>query len=173
MQNEVGYDLRPLTPSDQPFLWEMLYQSLYVSEGTEPFERSIINDPEIAKYVKGWGRENDAGFIAVDEDGRPLGAIWMRLFKGEERGYGYVDEQTPEIGMAVLPKYRGRGLGTKLLSQLLKSAEGVYEHLSLSVAAENPALRLYKRKGFEVVREEGSSVIMKRKMLSRRFHGAT
>lgn len=164
MNELTEYKVRPLMLSDQPFLWEMLYESLYVPEGHAPFERGILEQPEIARYVRGWGRENDSGFVAVDADGRSLGAIWLRLFKGEEKGFGYVDDQTPELGMAVLAEYRGQGIGTSLLARLIESAEGVYEYLSLSVAAENPARRLYQRLGFEEVGKCDDSITMRRKL---------
>lgn len=163
--NESGeYKIRPLAPSDQAFLWEMLYQALYVPEGGRPFGRDILNQPDIAVYVKDWGREGDSGFVALDENGRPVGAVWLRLLKGVERGFGYVDERTPESGMAVLPEHRGKGVGTALLSSLIVAAEGVYESISLSVAKENPASRLYRRQGFEIVGARGDSLIMKKRL---------
>lgn len=164
MNKSEEFVVRPLTVSDQPFLWEMLYQSLYVPEGRPPFERSILNHPDIARYVKGWGREHDSGFVAVDENNRPVGAVWMRLLRGGERGFGYVDDRTPELGMAVLPEYRGRGIGTSLLSRLIESAAGVYESISLSVAIGNPAMRLYRRAGFEAVGGDGNSIIMRMRL---------
>jgi ribosomal protein S18 acetylase RimI-like enzyme len=164
MKESKEYTLRPLMPSDQMFLWEMLYQSLYVPEGGAPFERSILDHVDIARYVKDWGRLNDSGFVAVDEDDRPIGAIWLRLLKGEEKGFGYVDERTPELGMAVSPMYRNQGIGTLLLSRLIESAANSYECISLSVSAGNPALRLYQRLGFEVVGEDSGSLTMKRRL---------
>lgn len=164
MDKSEGYEIRPLVLSDQAFLWEMLYQSLYVAEGDAPFERSILDTPEIARYVRGWGRENDSGFVAVDENDRPVGAVWLRLLKGEERGFVHVGDETPELGMAVSHGYRGRGIGTSLLSRLIASAAGIYESISLSVASGNPAMRLYRRAGFEVVGQDGDSVIMKRRL---------
>lgn len=152
-------------PSDQAFLWEMLYQSLYVPEGSVAFERSILDLPEIAKYVKDWGcKKDDAGFVAVNKCEQPIGAIWLRLFQAEEKGFGYVDNRTPEIGMAVLVEYRCQGIGTSLLSYLLKWAAGVYQNVSLSVAAGNPARRLYERQGFEVVGKASGSVTMNRRL---------
>ena len=164
MNEAVEYKIRLLTPSDQGFLWEMLYQSLYVPEGGAAFERSILDHPDIGKYVKDWGRENDSGFVAVDENERPVGAVWLRLLKGDERGFGYVDERTPELGMAVLTEYRNQGIGTSLLSRLIEAAENSCEAISLSVAIGNPALRLYQRLGFEVVGKHGASLTMKRNM---------
>lgn len=138
----------------------MLYQSLYVPVGSAPFDRSILDQPEIAQYVKDWGRPNDSGFVAVDDRDQPIGAIWLRLFSVEEKGFGYVNDQTPELGMAVLPEYRGQGVGTSLLSRLIEWAEDHYENISLSVASENPARRLYERHGFIAIGKHGDSVTM-------------
>jgi ribosomal protein S18 acetylase RimI-like enzyme len=161
----VNYSIRRLTPTEQPFLREMLYQSLYVPEGGEPFPREVLGRPEISKYVEGWGRAGDLGFVAVDaSSGEPVGAVWLRLLAGAEKGYGYVDDETPEIGMAVLPGYRGRGIGSSLLKRLLESAGAVYRKVCLSVSADNPALRLYERVGFERAGGDGSSVTMVKRL---------
>lgn len=162
MNAPKGFEIRPLTRADQPFLWEMLYHSLHVPEGRAPFERSILARPDLARYVEGWGREDDSGFVALDEGGRPVGAVWLRLLKGGERGFGYVDERTPELGVAVLPEHRGRGVGTSLLSRLIEAAGDRYEYISLSVSADNPAARLYRRLGFEEVGRSGDSITMRR-----------
>ncbi len=159
----ADYKIRPLTKADQAFLWEMLYQSFFVPKGKSPFERNIVNRPENARYVEDWGRENDSGFVAVNGNNQSIGAVWLRLFKDNEKGFGYVDAKTPELGIAVLPEFRGRGLGTMLLSHLIEATEDVFEYISLSVAAENPALRLYQRLGFETVGKFGDAIVMKRK----------
>jgi ribosomal protein S18 acetylase RimI-like enzyme len=157
----VSHSVRQLSPSDQQFLWEMLYQSLHVPEGNSPFPRDVIDQPEIAKYVRSWGRAGDIGFVAVDVgSGELIGAAWLRLLTGDERGYGYVDDETPELGMAVLPAYRGRGVGSDLLTRLLESAGAVYRSVSLSVSVGNPAVRLYERAGFARVHEDGTSLTM-------------
>jgi ribosomal protein S18 acetylase RimI-like enzyme len=159
MQSPIQDSIRSLTAADQDFLWEMLYHSLYVPPGSPPFDRSILDHPAIARYVKDWGREHDSGFVAEDGNGQLLGAVWLRLLIGEERGYGYINDQTPELGITVLPEYRGRGIGTALLSGLIDSVEGKYEGISLSVAIENPARRLYERQGFVVANQQEKSVM--------------
>jgi ribosomal protein S18 acetylase RimI-like enzyme len=102
--------------------------------------------------------------VAVDENNQAVGAIWLRLLKGAEKGYGYVDDETPELGMAVLPMYRNQGIGTLLLSRLIESAANSYECISLSVSARNPATRLYQRLGFEMAGEDSGSLTMKRRL---------
>jgi ribosomal protein S18 acetylase RimI-like enzyme len=141
----------------------MLYQAIYVPEGQPLPDRTIVKQPDLAKYVRDWGRVHDSGFVAVEADIRqPVGAVWLRLFTGENRGYGYVDDTIPELSIAVLPEYRGQGVGTKLFTHLLQTAVGIYSAISLSVDKNNPALKLYERLGFEAVDAFGSSLVMKK-----------
>jgi ribosomal protein S18 acetylase RimI-like enzyme len=156
--------LRRLNSSDQTLLWEMLYQSLYVPKGLGAFDRTIVERPEIGKYVADWGRENDSGFVAVNEEDGSVGAVWLRLFKSDDRGFGYVNDRTPELGIAVLPAYRGQGIGTLLLHRLIESAHGSYEAISLSVSAANRAVRLYQRMGFAVVDSVNDTLTMLKRL---------
>lgn len=156
----IPYTIRELVPADQAFLWEMLYQSLHVPPGMEQFDRSILNEPRIANYVRDWGRDSDAGFLAVDQDDRPIGAIWLRMLNGDTKGFGYMDEHTPELGMAVVPEWQTHGIGTRLLSRMIEAAAQRHERICLSLSVGNPALRLYQRMGFEGVAESGGSVTM-------------
>ncbi len=155
--NTIEY--RPLAIQDGPFLREMLYLALHVPPGHPPFSRSILDQPEIARYVKNWGREGDSGF-AGRIGGRDVGAAWLRFWKGEERGYGFVAPDIPELSMAVEPAFRGRGIGATLLGHVLDDAKSLAPGVSLSVGADNPALRLYERFGFERVMETAGSITM-------------
>ena len=152
-------DLRPIIPSDQPFLWEMLYQALYVPPGKPPFPRSILDDPDIACYVKGWGRTGDWGLLACDGDA-PTGAIWLCQWMGVERGYGYVSPLIPELSLALLPEYRNKGMGTRMVERVIAEARGGFPGLSLSVVASSPARRLYERLGFRQVGQVMESLVM-------------
>jgi ribosomal protein S18 acetylase RimI-like enzyme len=113
------------------------------------------------RYVRAWGRRGDTAVIAL-EDGFPVGAAWYRLFPAGEPGYGYVDDRTPELAIAVVPSKRGHGIGDALLRALLEKArEAGYERLSLSVDATNTgAIRLYERHGFATAADDGVSVTM-------------
>src|SRR5262245_37648573 len=129
--------IRTLTKFDEPFLWEMLYHALHVPEGSSPFPKEIVNQPDIAKYVFDWGQPDDLGFVAIDKTSRlPIGAVWIRLFNSHNPGYGYVAEDIPELSIAVLPGHRGVGIGSQLLNHMLAKAVGQYAGLSLSVTSE-------------------------------------
>ena len=149
--------IRPAGPQDVPFLRDMLRHAYYwrvdqVSESGEP---------PVQRYVERWGRPGDTALIAI-QDFQPVGAAWYRLFKNENAGYGFVDEETPELSIAVVPSRRGSGLGSELLEALLGQARADgYEALSLSVEKDNPAVGLYQRHGFVPVREEDGAVTMK------------
>jgi ribosomal protein S18 acetylase RimI-like enzyme len=158
-----AYYIRRLTVDDEPFLWEMLYHALYVPAGQEPFPKEIVREPELARYVLGWGKKDDRGFAAVDEVSlQPIGAVWMRLFSAEYKGYGYVGDDIPELSMALHPAYRDQGIGTDLLRHLIEDARQKYPALSLSVSSDNPAVRLYQRLGFEVIEQNGASFTLKK-----------
>ena len=157
--------IRPLVPDDEPFLWMALYHALHVPPGAAPFPLEVVRQSELARYVSGWmQRSSDLGFVA--EVGRePVGAAWLRRWPSDERGFGFVDEATPELSMALLPTYRGHGIGTALLRRLLKEAAGKFEAVSLSVSESNAALRLYERHGFIIIGEpEGRSVTMLKRL---------
>ncbi len=155
------YLLRPLAKSDRLFLSAMLYHALYVPPDGLPFPPQIICEPEIYRYVANWGKPHDSGFVAVDiVNEQPFGAVWMRLFPAAEKGYGYVSDDIPELSIALLSGYRNQGIGTALLNCLLEEARQHYAALSLSVSADNPALRLYQRLGFEVIDQNSNSLTM-------------
>ena len=135
-------------PQDVRFLRDMLHHAYYWRE-REPGE----GPGPVALYVKGWGRPGDTALIAV-EDGFPVGAAWYRLFERDRPGYGFVDEETPELAIAVVPSKRGHGIGDELLQELIAKARAAgYGRLSLSVEPGNPARKLYERHGFAVVDE--------------------
>jgi ribosomal protein S18 acetylase RimI-like enzyme len=148
--------IRPGSRHDARFLRDMLHHAYYWREHVpqDPGEGSV------QRYVMSWGRPGDAAVIAYDEAGN-VGAAWYRLFKEREPGYGFVDERTPELSIAVVPSRRGKGYGEELLAALLAQAKkDGFEQISLSVEPDNPALRLYERYGFRKVGESGGSWTM-------------
>ena len=130
---------------DVRFLRDMLHHAYYW--------RARAPGSLVSRYVRGWGRPGDTAVIAL-EGGFPVGAAWYRVFSADEPGYGFVDERTPELAIAVVPSQRGHGIGEQLLAALIERArQAGYTALSLSVEPGNPARKLYERHGFEVVDE--------------------
>ena len=149
--------IRPAGPQDVPFMRDMLSHAYYwrvdrVSESGEP---------PVRRYVERWGRPGDTALIAI-HDFQRVGAAWYRLFSADNPGYGFVDEETPELSIAIVPSRRGSGLGSELLDALLAKAraEG-HDAISLSVEAGSPAIGLYERHGFARVDDDDGGVTMK------------
>ena len=59
-----------------------------------------------------------------------------------------IGEAIPELTIALLPEYRGRGMGGKLLDHALSAAKSRFPAVSLSVSESNPDLWLYECAGF-------------------------
>jgi GNAT superfamily N-acetyltransferase len=164
-RGKPGLVLRSVQPDDAALLRELLYHAIYVPEGEAPPDPEITRRPELARYVEGWGRPGDLGLLALEARGRqPLGGAWLRLWPAGEEGYGYAGPEIPELSIAVLPGWRGAGVGTRLLAHLLAAAQGRYAAVSLSVSAQNPARRLYERFGFRIFEESGQALVMVREL---------
>lgn len=149
---------RTWIPEDVPFLWEMLYLSLHVRDGGAPFPRSVLQEPDIAHYLVDFGTRNgDDARVCVDPSGERVGAAWVRRMTAADPGYGYVSDEIPELGMAVVEHWRGRGIGRQLLERLLDT----HPRMSLSVDDENVgAAGLYRSIGFVPVESAGGSTTM-------------
>jgi GNAT superfamily N-acetyltransferase len=150
------YVLRPLTCDDEVVLWEMLYQALSPPDSEAP-SREIMQRPEYARYVEGWGRPGDTGYVVHDKEGRSiLGAVWLR--SPVECGPG---EEPPELAVVVRAGHRHRGIGASLLTQLVRTNPKLSAVL-LRVGANSPAARLFERFGFEIASQSTQSVVMRR-----------
>lgn len=157
------WSLRDAAPSDVAFLRQMLHVAIYVHEGEEPVPESVVEEPELRRYVDGFGRRRgDLGVVALERE-HPVGACWLRAFSLDAPGYGWIEGGVPELSVAVVEEARGRGLGTTLIEAVLQraAAQGV-ARVSLSVDPRSRALHLYERLGFEAAGREGTSVTMVR-----------
>lgn len=151
--------IRMATQDDESFLWEMLYFAAHMEADGEISPEAAKQNPDLVKYVNGWGLETDIGCIALEpHSNQSIGAAWIRLLIANEKTTSYVDDVTPELAIAVLPEYLGCGVGTLLLQYLLEAAKQRYPRVVLSVRATNPAKRLYERMGFVVTGEIANRV---------------
>jgi ribosomal protein S18 acetylase RimI-like enzyme len=154
--------IRPAKPTDLELLRDMSVYAARWRPGQESDSRaSVLSDDHVARYLDGWGRPGDMGFIA-EERGQPVGAAWLRLMTRERPGYGFIDATIPELSIAVVPARRGSGIGLALLTATLAAArQAGHPAVSLSVEVDNPAQRLYERVGFKKIGQVGGSWTMR------------
>src|SRR5437763_11670612 len=146
--------IRKGSSADAPFMKSMLAHAY--AWRVNQFEAAI----PLTRYVENWGRPGDVAVMST-ETGHRVGAAWLRVFPEGAPGYGFVDERTPELTIAVVPSRRRHGLGQELLGALLDAArEQGHRQVSLSVEADSPAVAFYSRNGFEHVRDSDGGVVM-------------
>src|SRR4029079_11843876 len=151
----MDYVIRQLTTQDEPILWEMVFYGLLPAGKNEPPSGDLVGRPEISRYVEGGGRVGDTGFVAHDKKNRSLlGAAWLRQPADKSA-------TSPELALAVKPEHRRHGIGTALLTQLVR-ANPDHSTISISFVAGKPVLRLYERFGFKVVEQRPDAVVMHR-----------
>lgn len=157
--------LRPISDDDLAFVKQMLYEAAFWRGGPDASTSDeALQRPDLARYVDDWGRPGDRGLIArVSEV--PAGAVWVRLFDDADHGYGYIDDETPELSIAVAEEHRRCGIGRSLLTAMLAQAclDGV-ARVSLSVEKDNPARSLYPNVGFVPTGTVGDAVTMVRSL---------
>ena len=153
-------EIKELCKTDIPILEEFIYWSIFTPPGFDLPERSVIFHPSIYIYVENFGAKGDCGvFAQIDE--RIVGAAWARRI----HAFGYVDEETPELAVSVLPKYRSLGIGTKMMERLFELLlEKGYRQTSLAVQKENPAYNFYMRLGYETVSQKTEEYIMVKRL---------
>ena len=158
MFGPAEYTVRPLTPNDEPILWEMLYLAL-PRAGDDPPPREIMQEPQYARYVADWGQKGDRGFLAEEKAGGILlGTVWLR----SSLGTGAVDSPA-EIPFVVRQGHRQRGIGASLLTQMMRANPSLAA-VSLRVLANSPAVRLFERFGFNVSTQTDQAVVMRRQI---------
>ena len=151
--------------ADFPLLEELLYEAIYQIEGAEPLPRDIIKKPEIYNYIKDFGKRKGDFCMFAEFNGKTVGGAWVRILDGDLQGYGYIDSATPELAIAVLKKYRNLGIGRGLMYNIIDLAliNGLrgYKQISLSVDKANDiAVKMYKKFGFEILHENEHDYIM-------------
>lgn len=149
MPQPSAVTFRPIGPGDQDFL-----HRLYASTRQE----------ELAPVP--WSEEEKAAFLRMQFEAQhkhyqehyPQARFDLVLADGEPVGRLYVEEwptQIRLIDIALLPEHRNRGLGSRLLRDLMAEAERARKPLTIHVEKLNPAMRLYRRLGFRSIEDKG------------------
>lgn len=156
----VNYEIREIKSSEIYLLKEFLYEAIFQRDENNLLPKDIINKPEIRVFIDGFGKPDDSCLVA-DIDGKVVGAVWTRILSGGVKGYGNVDEYTPEFAISLYKEYRNRGIGTALMRKMLELLKELgYKKASLSVQKDNYAVRMYEKVGFKTVKELDEEYIM-------------
>ncbi len=149
--------IRELRSDETELLKTFLYEAIFIPEGVEAPDPSIIEQPELKLYYEGFGEGKADHCLVAEEDGRVVGAVWTRIMKD----YGHVDDDTPSFAIALFREYRGRGVGTRLMMRMLELLrEKGYQQASLAVQKANYAVRMYKKVGFQTIDQNEEEYIM-------------
>ncbi len=148
--------LRPVTGRDRPFLVE-----LYASTRADELAPVSWDDASKRAFIEHQFSAQDAHYRAnypgatldvIEVDAEPAGRLYVH--RGER------DVRIMDI--AVAPRFRGRGIGTALLRELIDEADATGRTLSIHVEMNNPARSLYDRLGFRPVGEHGVYRLLER-----------
>ncbi len=125
----MNYIIRDMKPEEYPLLSDFLYEVIFIPEGMQKPDRTIIHQPELALYIEDFGQADDICLVA-DAGVTVAGAIWFRIMND----YGHVGEDTPSLAIALFEEYRNQGIGTVLMKAMLQRLkEAGYRQVSLSV----------------------------------------
>ena len=149
--------IRKLADNETELLKDFLYEAIFIPEGVEPPPREIIEQPELRLYYENFGSGRADNCLVADNDGRVVGAVWTRIMND----YGHVDDDTPSFAISLYREFRGQGIGTRLMQEMLKLLkEQGFKKASLAVQKENYAVRMYEKVGFEIVDKNSEEYIM-------------
>ena len=147
--------LRPITGDDLALLAQ-----IYASTRAEELAQTDWTDEQKAAFLRQqfeaqhqYYQDNYPGaqFQMVEEAGTPIGRLYVDRW----------EDQIRIMDVALLPAYRGRGLGTQLLEQILAEGRQLKLPVTIHVERFNPALRLYERLGFRVEEDKGVYLFLK------------
>ena len=153
----MDINIRKMNNSEYGILEDFLYEAIFQRDELNLAPRSIIFDPAVYIYIKDFGEYADDYCLCAQVDGQIVGAVWVRIIEG----FGSVDKETPEFAISLYREYRGCGIGTKLMYEMLEYLKAKkYKKTSLAVQKDNYAYRMYKAVGFDIVDENDEEYIM-------------
>ena len=153
----MEYAIREMTVPEYPLLSDFLYEAIFIPDDIKPPSRNIICSPELQVYIDRFGSLKDDFALVAEIEGKIIGAVWIRIMYD----YGHIDDETPSLVISLYKEYRGRGIGTEMMKEMLSLLKTHnYKRVSLSVQKANYAAEMYRKIGFDIVRENEEKWIM-------------
>ncbi|MFR8104229.1 MAG: GNAT family N-acetyltransferase [Clostridia bacterium] len=152
-----NFNIREIRKDEYKLLDDFLYEAIFIPNGSEKPSKEIIKSEELQVYIKDFGIYKDDYCLIAECDKKIVGACWTRIMND----YGHIDNETPSFAISLFEEYRGKGIGTKLMQEMLKLLkEKGYKKTSLSVQKSNYAVKMYKNVGFQIIDENEEEYIM-------------
>jgi len=145
--------LSPIDNFDEPFL-------LTVYASTRSEEMAVVS----------WSNEQKRAFLEMQLQAQhnyylsrfPNASYSIISLEKEPIGRLYVERQEDKIkilDITVLPEYRNKGVGTKLIAEILQAGEQAKKPVQIYVEIYNPSANLFSRLGFQPIAEEGINLL--------------
>jgi len=140
------YTLRNISKDDYEFIYEL---------------NKTVNKENVEKVWGSWDEDNQREFFKNRFD-----LIRMKIIKLDDKDVGIleVEEKEDELYLEeiqILPEFQGKGLGTRIIRNLILRANKKGKSLKLRVLKINPAKKLYERLGFSIVGDTETHYIMR------------
>jgi ribosomal protein S18 acetylase RimI-like enzyme len=150
----MALTLRPAQPADELFLFE-LYVTTRMEElaawGWDASHQDVFLKLQFTAQQQHYRTHfAHADYSIVYLDDRPIGRLIVAR--------GNRDIHIADI--IVLPEYRGAGIGTTLIRDILAEAAQAQKSVRLQVLNTNRAIRLYERLGFTIIADGGTHFMM-------------
>ena len=153
--------VRRMKTEEYSLLKEFTYMAIYVPHGVKMPPKSIVEQPALKIYYQDFGTEKGDICLVAESDNKIVGAVWTRIVND----FAHIDDSTPSLAIALKKESRGKGIGTRLLNEMLAVlTDSGFLSVSLSVQKENFAVRMYHKAGFAVVRDNGGELVMRKKL---------
>jgi ribosomal protein S18 acetylase RimI-like enzyme len=147
--------LRPVTDADRDFLVDVYgstrAEELALVAWADGAKEAFVEQQFSAQDVHYRTHYPGATLDVVELDGERVGRLYVH------RG----DRDVRIMDIALLPAFRGRGIGERLVRDVFAEARQAGRTVSIHVERQNRAIGLYRRLGFEPVAEEGVYVLLR------------
>lgn len=153
--------IREIREKETYILEDLLYEAIYQPDENNLITRNVLKIPEVNAYISNFGKKGDDYCLVAECDGKIAGAVWVRIISDPVKGYGNVDNRTPEFVISLFKEYRDKGIGTLLMAAMIDHlTKSGYKQASLNVKKGNYATKLYKKSGFKIIDENEEDYLM-------------
>ena len=152
---EAGLKFRRIADADLPFL-AAVYAStradeLALTDWADERKAAFLDQQFQAQHAHYQRYYPQADWLVTARGAADIGRLYIERWPSQHR----------IIDIALLPAHRGNGLGTALLRDLMDEATAAGKAVSIHVEKNNPAMRLYRRLGFETAEDKGVYDLMR------------